>query len=89
MSGRSNSMSECSVFGKLRCYLVNTDNTCDRDNDFERFNERGEEIEHMKSRYKQMELRLESLEKTLAEVEGAGRSVCSIFRDICYVLTSI
>jgi hypothetical protein len=41
----------------------------------------------MKGRYKQMELRLESLEKTLAEVEGAGRFVYSIIHDICYILT--
>ena len=34
-------------------------------------------MERMSCRYKQMELRLESLEKTLAEVEGAGRCVAS------------
>jgi hypothetical protein len=88
MSSRSINMSECSVFGTLRCHFVTTaDNSCDRDKDFEIFNERKEEMELMKGRYKQMELRLESLEKTLAEVEGAGRFVYSIFVDICYVLT--
>ena len=34
-------------------------------------------MERMSCRYKQMELRLESLEKTLTEVEGAGRYVSS------------
>jgi len=43
------------------------------DKDFETFNKQKADMEVMKSRYKQMELRLESLEKTLAELEGAGR----------------
>lgn len=80
MNSRSNNISGCSVFGMVQCPWVKPgDNSCNRANDFELFNKQKEEMELMKSRYKQMELRLESLEKTLAEVEGAGRFVIQYF----------
>jgi hypothetical protein len=44
-----------------------------RDEDFNKFNARAETIELMKSKYRQMELRLESYEKSYAELEENGR----------------
>lgn len=49
----------------LKCYA--------RDEDFARFNERGEQITIMQSHFKQMELRLESYEKTQAEMDAQIR----------------
>jgi Tfp pilus assembly protein PilO len=46
-----------------------------RDEDFHKFNERGKEAEIMKSQYRQMEIRLESLERTQAEMDDNARSV--------------
>lgn len=69
-------MSRCSDFGKYLCpikiYFLNAGT---RDADFQKFNARGEEIELMKSRYRQMEMRLESYEKTQEMMEDNARSV--------------
>ncbi|EDR10962.1 uncharacterized protein LACBIDRAFT_293458 [Laccaria bicolor S238N-H82] len=43
------------------------------DEDFHKFNERGQEAEIMKSQYRQMEIRLESLERTQAEMDDNAR----------------
>lgn len=48
---------------------------CRRDEDFHKFNERGKEAEIMKSQYRQMEIRLKSLERTQAEMDDNARSV--------------
>lgn len=47
--------------------------TFSRDADFQKFNARGEEIEFIKSKYKQMEILLESHEKTRDKLEDEAR----------------
>jgi hypothetical protein len=44
-----------------------------RDDDFQKFNERGEEIQLMKSQYRQMEMRLDGYEKTLEQMDDQAR----------------
>jgi len=44
-----------------------------RDEDFAKFNDRENDFKLMKSQYKQMEMRLESMEKTQEELEQNGR----------------
>jgi hypothetical protein len=44
-----------------------------RDNDFQKFNARGEEIQLMKSQYRKMEMRLESYEKTQEQMDDQAR----------------
>ncbi|KAH7924575.1 hypothetical protein BV22DRAFT_1090648 [Leucogyrophana mollusca] len=43
------------------------------DADFEKFNNRAEELQEMKSKYKQMELQLESFEKTQSKMDDEAR----------------
>lgn len=50
-------------------------NTFSRDDDFQKFNGRGEELEFMKSKYRQMEMRLETYEKLHAEMDDGARLV--------------
>ena len=49
----------------LRCYV--------RDSDFQKFNDRGEEIQSVKSQYRKMEMRLESYEKTQEQMDEQAR----------------
>ena len=51
-------------FGYLVCY---------RDEDFQRFNNRENEVKLMQSQYKQMQMRLESMEGVKAELEDNSR----------------
>ena len=51
-------------FGYLVCY---------RDEDFQRFNNRENEVKLMQSQYKQMQMRLESMEGVKAELEDNAR----------------
>jgi hypothetical protein len=44
-----------------------------RDADFVKFNEQKENMSLLQSRYRQMEMRLESYEKTQAEMEDSAR----------------
>lgn len=44
-----------------------------RDEDFKRFNDREDEIKLMQSQYKQMQMRLESMEGVQAELEDDAR----------------
>ena len=53
---------------KQFAYLV-----CYRDEDFQRFNQREDEIKLMQSQYKQMQMRLESMEGVKAELEDNAR----------------
>lgn len=46
-----------------------------RDEDFKRFNDREEEVKLMQSQYKQMQMRLESMEGMQAEMEDHARYV--------------
>ena len=50
-----------------------------RDDDFQKFTQREEEIKLMRSQYRQMEMRLESYEKTHEEMEDVARSVYYTF----------
>jgi chromosome segregation ATPase len=43
------------------------------DNDFQKFNDRGEEIQLMKGQYRKMEMRLESYEKTQEQMDDQAR----------------
>ncbi|KAF7984045.1 hypothetical protein HWV62_17573 [Athelia sp. TMB] len=43
------------------------------DDDFQKFNARGEELDLMKSKYRQMEMRLETYEKIHAEMDDSAR----------------
>ncbi|KAE9400738.1 hypothetical protein BT96DRAFT_956733 [Gymnopus androsaceus JB14] len=45
----------------------------EQDADFDKFSRRGEDIDFMKSKWKQMEMRLESFEKTQLEMEEQAR----------------
>lgn len=58
-----------------RCLLICRSLTLlqPRDADFVKFNDRAEEISLMQSRYRQLEMRLESYEKTQAEMEDNAR----------------
>jgi len=47
--------------------------TYSRDADFQKFNARGEEIEFIKSKYKQMEMLLESHDKARDKLEDEAR----------------
>lgn len=49
-----------------------------RDDDFQKFNDRAEEMQLMKSQYRQMEMRLESYEKTYEQMDDTARWVNSI-----------
>lgn len=55
---------------------------CYRDADFTKYKERGEEMEAMKSGYKQMEIRLHSYEETHRELDDSARYVQSSERVI-------
>jgi hypothetical protein len=44
-----------------------------REQDFKRFNDREDEIKSMQSQYKQMQMRLESMEGVQAEMEDNAR----------------
>jgi len=44
-----------------------------RDEDFAKFNRRGEEIAMIRNQYQEMKLQLESYEKTQAEMDDAAR----------------
>ena len=46
-----------------------------RDEDFQRFNNRENEIKLMQSQYKQMQMRLESMEGVKAELEDNARYI--------------
>jgi multidrug resistance efflux pump len=52
--------------------------TCSRDADFQKFNDRGEEIELIKSKYKQMEMLLESHDKARDKLEDEARWVARL-----------
>lgn len=58
-------MSQCvTLVGYLVCY---------REEDFQMFNNRENEIKLMQSQYKQMQMRLESMEGVKAELEDNAR----------------
>ena len=57
-----------SEFVTLVGYLVHS-----RDEDFQRFNSRENDIKLMQSQYKQMQMRLESMEGVRAELEENSR----------------
>jgi hypothetical protein len=44
-----------------------------RDSDFQKFTDRGEEIQLMKSQYRKMEMRLESYQKTNEQMDDQAR----------------
>ena len=54
-----------------------------RDADFEKFNARGQEIEFIKSKCKQMEMMLESCEKALEKLEDEARYDCCLLGANC------
>lgn len=60
-------------YGYSQIVMVREVLTCSRDADFQKFNARGEEIELIKSKYKQMEMLLESHEKTRDKLEDEAR----------------
>lgn len=68
------------LVGLLAIVIVREALTRSRDADFWKFNARGEEIELIKSKYKQMELLLESHEKTRDKLEDEARWDCCICR---------
>jgi phage shock protein A len=65
---------------QLKVIFLNAGN---RDDDFKKFNARGDEIQLMKNQYRQMEMRLESYEKTQEKMEDNARSVISLFEPHC------
>ena len=74
-SGRLRSSSRIRNCGMSQCikfvgfaYLV-----CYRDEDFRRFNQREDDIKLMQSQYRQMQMRLESMEGVKAELEDNAR----------------
>lgn len=66
----------CRNFGRVS-HLVTVREvlTCTRDADFQKFNARGEEIELIKSKYKQMEMLLESHDQARDKLEDEARWV--------------
>ena len=77
MSGRLKSTSRIKKCGMSQCVklvqfwcLVRY-----RDEDFQRFNNRENEIKLMQSQYKQMQMRLESMEGVKAELEDNARYI--------------
>lgn len=72
-------MSKCSACGEFIMRVERRDVTvCHvhaRDGDFQKFNDRGEEMLLMKSQYRKMEMRLESYDKTQEQMEDSARSV--------------
>jgi hypothetical protein len=59
----------CVLYSILRA----SRDTGSRDEDFRKFNARAEQMELMKNQYKQMELRVQCYQQTIAELEEAGR----------------
>ena len=54
-------------------FILEVDLMFFRDEDFAKFNRRGEEIAMMRNRYQEMKLQLESYEKTQVEMDAATR----------------
>lgn len=57
-----------------------------RDDDFAKFNDRGEQIALMRNQYQQMKMQLESFEKTQAEMDDSARWVLLSWQYLISVL---
>lgn len=64
-----------------------------RDADFDKFNDRGEQISLMRNQYQQMKIHLESYEKTQAEMDDCARWVFPVIKTFgivrCWVSISV